>query len=324
MSRKPGPPARSSAQARRGLVIRSTGSQVRVRTEDGATFESVISGRLRLKGIETTHPVAVGDRVMVEPPAAGKPGVIVEVLPRDNYLLRKAIAQGRKAHILAANLDQVVMVFSLELPATSTGFANRLLAVAEAYDIPAVMVFNKTDLLQTPEQQAYLHELKGVYEAAGYPVLLVSALDPDCRAAVAKVLEGKISLLGGHSGAGKSALVNLVDPSLNLRTGEISDYSLKGRHTTTYAELHDLSGGGAVIDAPGIKEFGLIDMAPDDLGDYFPEIHRLRSACKYASCRHVNEPGCAVLAAVEAGTLHASRYDTYLRMLEEVLADQAW
>ena len=306
------------------LVIRSVGSSHRVQADDGSTFDTVVRGKFRIAGLQTTNPVAVGDRVMITRPGEQEPGIIHQLLPRQNYLLRKAIAHARKVHILAANLDQAILILTLKSPRTAPGFADRFLVVCEAYDIPAVILLNKSDLLTEPEDRELLQQTINDYEAAGYPVHVISALDPAHKDLVTQVLKDKLSFIGGHSGAGKSTLVNLVDPTLELRTNEISESTGKGTHTTTYAEMYHLEIGGAIIDSPGIKEWGLVDMNPAEVGHYFPEIRELMYDCRFHDCQHKQEPGCAVIAAVEQGRLSSRRYQGYLRLLGEAEEDKQY
>ncbi|MEZ4826948.1 MAG: ribosome small subunit-dependent GTPase A [Bacteroidia bacterium] len=298
-----------------GTVIRSVGSTSRVKTDSGAQYDCVIRGKFRIEGLNTTNPVAVGDEVMFS--ISEETPVIQEILPRKNYILRKAIAHSRKVHILAANIDQALLIFTIDQPVTSTGFANRFLVVAEAYHIPAKIIINKTDLLHTGEHQERLKEIIQIYSSIGYEVIPVSSTDLSYRDTASQLLKGKTSFVGGHSGSGKSTFINLADPGLEIKTSAVSEYSNKGVHTTTYAEMHELEGGGYIIDSPGIKELGITDFERTDLSHYFPEMRELLSECRFNNCTHTKEPKCAIKAAVEAGEIHASRYDSYLRMLEE-------
>ncbi|MDP5169702.1 MAG: ribosome small subunit-dependent GTPase A [Bacteroidia bacterium] len=303
-------------------VIRTVGSSHRVRTEDGRVFEAIVRGKFRIANLQTTNPVAVGDLVMTTLPEADEPGIIWELIPRKNYLLRKAIAHARRVHILAANLDQAVLIFTLKEPRTAPGFADRFLVVCEAYDIPASIFINKTDLLTTPEELALLEATCDSYRKAGYDVYPISALNEEHQQQVKSVLANKLSFIGGHSGAGKTTLVNLIDPTLDLKTGEISEYSGKGTHTTTHAEMHDLAFGGAIIDSPGIKEWGLVEMTPGELGHYFPEIRSRIGECRFQDCLHKFEPACAIRTAANEGEISISRYEGYLRLLEEIKEDK--
>ncbi|MEM7657282.1 MAG: ribosome small subunit-dependent GTPase A [Bacteroidota bacterium] len=302
-----------------GRVIRSVGSSTRVETPEGKRYDCIVRGKFRIKDLNTTNPVAVGDQVRFQvPEEVEQPGVIIELLPRKNYLLRKAISHGRKVHILAANVDQAVLVFTVDHPATSTGFANRFLVVAEGYHIPVTILFNKTDLLTNEAQQAQLQELMDLYEKIGYPVHAVNALDPAYQSKIQDIFKDQLSFIGGHSGAGKSTIINLLAPDLQLKTSDISGSTNKGRHTTTYAEMFALPEGGYLIDSPGIKELGITGFDKSDLSHYFPEMRERMADCKFSNCTHTREPKCAVKAALETGEIHPSRYDSYLRMLEEV------
>lgn len=308
-----------TGDAQAGTVIRSVGSSSRVQAASGAQYDCVVRGKFRIQGVNSTNPVAVGDAVHFVPPEPGSEvGVIVNVLPRRNYLLRRAIAHARKVHILAANVDQAILLFTVAYPATSTGFANRFLITAEAYHIPIRIVINKVDLLQSEAEQTRLAEVQAIYRGIGYEVICLSALDEAYRETVAALLRDRVSFIGGHSGAGKSSLINLIDPALDLKTSTVSTFNQKGRHTTTYAEMHPLATGGYIIDSPGIKELGLAHFEPGELSHYFPEMRARLADCRFANCTHVHEPGCAVKAALKTGGVHPSRYDSYLRMLEEV------
>lgn len=316
-------PATPQMKGVEALVIRTVGSSHRVRTKAGKVIDALVRGKFRIANLQTTNPVAVGDKVMVSiPEEEEEKGIIYKLIPRKNYLLRKAISHGRKVHILAANLDQAILIFTLKSPRTSPGFADRFLVVCEAYDIPAVIFINKADLLDTEEDQQLLKEAKTSYEQAGYEVHVLSALDASFREEVTKVLKDNVSFVGGHSGAGKSTMINMIDPSLELKTSIISESSGKGTHTTTYAEMFDLEFGGAIIDSPGIKEWGLVEMNPKEIGHYFPEIRERMHDCRFSDCIHKNEPDCAVLGAVEKGEFSARRYEGYLRLLEEATEDK--
>ena len=317
---------RSEIALREGVVTRSTGTYCTVTTPQGEAIECVVRGKFRIAGLSSTNPVAVGDQVRFQPPgdAEQEPGVVREILPRKNYMLRRAITHTRKAHILAANLDQAILLFTLSEPATSTGFADRFLVVAEAYHIPAVVVVNKIDLLGSPEDQQELQALTELYERIGYPVIRISALDPAYHSQVSALLQHKVSFIGGHSGSGKSGLLNMIDPRPKLRTGEISGYSQKGTHTTTHAQMFALTGGGYIIDSPGIKELGLTGFEREELSHFFPEMRRRMADCRFSNCSHVHEPGCAVRAALEQGEVAASRYQSYLSMLADIDEAQAY
>jgi len=297
-----------------GMVIRSTGSWYAVVGPDGNTIHCRLRGQYRLKGLRYTNPIAVGDIVDYEPEQDRETAVITNIHDRTNFIIRKATRLSSSAHIIAANLDQAVLVATLAQPRTSTGFIDRFLATAEAYHIPAVLVFNKTDLLDEV-QFADLEFLTKVYTNIGYKVLKTSAKSHYNINDFRNLIENTISLLSGHSGVGKSALVNAVDPSLNLRTGEISAYHQKGKHTTTFAEMHPLANGGWIVDTPGIKEFGLYDFEAETLAQRFPEMRSLMHECRFANCTHMHEPGCAIKNAVDNGMIADFRYKNYQNMM---------
>lgn len=301
----------------KGTVIRSTGSWSNVLLDNGTVLECRLRGHFRTQGLRTTNPVAVGDRVTVqeEPDQPGK-GVITHIAQRTNYIVRRSVNLSKEAHVIAANIDLMIILATVHMPRTSFGFIDRLLATAEAYGIAAMVVLNKSDLCDTEELQEQLFEYVDIYESIGYPVAIISAEQHLGVDELLDTLHGKVSLVTGHSGVGKSTLINTLCPELDLRVGDISEVHSKGTHTTTFAEMFPLQGGGFIIDTPGIKEFGLVDMKEDHLGHYFPEMFRLMTECRFANCHHVNEPGCAVIAAVEEGTVPISRYNSYLGMLE--------
>jgi ribosome biogenesis GTPase len=298
-----------------GKVIRSTGSFYQVFVE-GETITARLSGKMRLDALKHTNPVAVGDEVSLGEPEGQDPmWRILEVMERKNYLIRKATNLSKQTHILAANVDQIFIVASLFHPRTSTGFIDRILVSAQAYGIPATILLNKKDLLSEEEWEEVAYWQVG-YEKAGYPLVVLSAFDPEDLQALHGLVKEKTTLFTGHSGAGKSTLLNQLEPGLGLRTGELSQKHGKGTHTTTFAEMFPLQTGGWVIDTPGIKEFGLHGMSDSELPDYFPEFFALKTQCKFANCVHFNEPGCAVLKALEEGELMPERYANYLQMRE--------
>jgi ribosome biogenesis GTPase len=299
---------------RQGIVIRSTGSWYTVRFGDGTLVDCRLRGKFRMHGLKATNPVTVGDVVTVDDIDAEGRAVITAIAPRRNYIIRRSVNLSRVSHIIAANIDTVFVVASVTNPRTSTGFIDRILVTAEAYEIPAALIFNKTDLYSNPERDV-MEELIFEYTKIGYTCLKTSALKGDGIAGLTSFMTDKTSLFTGHSGVGKSALINAVEPGLRIKTGDISEVHQKGKHTTTFAQMHPLTFGGYIVDTPGIKEFGLIDFDKGELAMYFPEMLNLVTQCQYYNCTHDHEPGCAVVAAVEAGNVSAERYKNYLNML---------
>lgn len=293
-----------------GLVIKSTGNHYKVKI-DSSIFDCSLAGKYRLEGNKSTNPVAVGDLVDVDENLQ----VILNVADRKNYIIRRATNLSKKTHVIAANLDCVVVVASIASPRTSTGFIDRVLVTAEAYGIEAVVVFNKIDLLDKEEAE-YLDDLSDDYEILGYKTFKISALKKIGVNDLIEVLHKKTALFIGHSGAGKSSILNCIDPAIEQKTGEISQKHQKGTHTTTFAELHETQTGIRIIDTPGVKEFGLVHMDKVEISDYFPELRMLRKSCKFQDCLHVNEPACAVIQSVEAGEMPEWRYKNYLNILE--------
>ncbi|MCL7988366.1 ribosome small subunit-dependent GTPase A [Sphingobacterium sp. lm-10] len=295
----------------RGLVTKSTGSWYQVLAEDNQRYECRIKGKFRIKGIKTTNPIAVGDRVMIEPEQEEGFAVINTLEPRKNYIIRRSINLSKQTQIIGANLDQALLVVTLASPPTSMGFIDRFLVTAEAYSIPAVLVFNKLDLF-SDEGLEILRDYKSIYTNIGYTCLEVSALEGTNLTTLHNLLQDKITLVSGHSGVGKSTLINALIPDISLKTGQISAWSDKGKHTTTFAEMLTLPFGGSLIDTPGIRELGVVDIEPQELSHFFPEMRALMNQCRFNNCRHVNEPGCAVIAAVEEQDIDLSRYESYL------------
>jgi ribosome biogenesis GTPase len=305
----------------KGLVIKNTGSWYTVLTDDGQLIDCKIKGNFRLKGIRSTNPVAVGDRVQIVPNNEGT-AFITEIEDRRNYIIRKSINLSKQSHIIAANVDQAILVVTVANPQTSTTFIDRFLASAEAYRVPVILVFNKTDLLDD-DMRRYQEAMVNLYQTIGYECHQISAENGDGVDDLRPLLKDKITLLSGNSGVGKSTLINRLVPEANLRTSEISDAHNTGQHTTTFSEMIPLSPitqhltPGFLIDTPGIKGFGTFDMEPEELTSYFKEIFHFSQDCRFSNCTHTHEPGCAVLKALEDHYIAESRYQSYLSMLED-------
>lgn len=299
----------------KGLVIKNTGSWYTVKTDDGNIVESKIKGNFRLKGIRSTNPVAVGDRVEIIRNQEGT-AFINAIEDRRNYIIRKSQNLSKQSHILAANVDQAFLVVTVNYPQTSTTFIDRFLASAEAYSVPVTLVFNKTDLL-SDEERHFQDMMMTLYDTIGYRCIAISAANGDGVDELLPLLHDRITLLSGNSGVGKSTLINRILPGVNLRTAEISDSHNTGMHTTTFSEMLQLPHGGYLIDTPGIKGFGTFNMEPEEISSYFKEIFRFSKDCRFNNCTHTHEPGCAVLKAVEDHYIAASRYQSYLSMLND-------
>jgi len=300
-----------------GLVYKSTGSSYTVKTHDGKVFECRIKGKFRMKGIKSTNPIAVGDVVDFELDNTTDEtiGQIHNIHDRKNYIVRKSVNLSKQTHIIASNIDIVFLLITINNPPTTTSFIDRFLVTAEAYGIEAILVFNKIDTFDEGMVDEQLF-LQYVYSEIGYKCLRVSAKEKKGLDQLKDLMIGKVSMFSGHSGVGKSTLVNALEPNLNLKTKNISEQSKQGQHTTTFAEMYDLSFDAKIIDTPGIKGFGIVDMEPTEISDYFPEFFKLKDQCKFNNCLHKEEPHCAVKAALEADKIAWSRYNSYLKILE--------
>lgn len=298
----------------KGLVMKSTGSWYDVLADDGNMYTTRIRGKIRLEDIKETNPVAVGDHVEIAFSDRGDEKVITNLLPRENYIARKAVKKSGQSHVIAANIDQALLLVTLSFPRTSLGFIDRFTVLAEAFRIPQVIVFNKRDIL-SEEEYEFVKDLVGLYESLNVRCLVTSALQ-DAQTELKKIIKGKKTLVTGHSGSGKSTLLNKLSGSINQKTSEVSDFSSKGTHTTTFAEMFRLDEDTFIIDTPGIKELGMVDIKPEEVSDYFVEMRDLRLECKFgARCLHVNEPSCAVKDAVEKGKIAIPRYESYLSII---------
>ena len=304
-----------NAKSLRGLVLRSTGSWYDVRDADGEPWRCKLRGKFKFKDLKVTNPVAVGDSVFWEiEDETARTGVINDIVPRRNYIARQSVHKTANAHLLAANVDQAILVATLTFPRTSLGFIDRFLVVAESFRIPSVVIFNKQDLFDD-DIKAHQQELVELYQSLGYGCFTTSSVTGEGLAEFEALLAGKISVLSGHSGVGKSTLVNAIAPTLKLRTNEVSTFANKGVHTTTFAEMFELSKNTFIIDSPGIKELGLADTLTREIAHWFPEIRERMNECRFDDCLHINEPKCAVKDAVEAGEIALSRYESYLSMI---------
>lgn len=295
--------------------MRSTGSWYDVRDQGGHLWQCRLKGKFKIKDLKVTNPIAVGDRVRFEiEDETENTGIILDIEPRENYLIRQSVHKTAHSHMLAANVDQAVLVVTLFFPRTSLGFIDRFLVTAESFRIPVVLIFNKQDLLND-DMLDFQSELIMLYESLGYQCLATNALGSEGIEAVKGLLRGKMSVLSGHSGVGKSSLINAIAPDLDLRTKGVSTFANKGVHTTTFAEMFELEPDTFLVDSPGIKELGLANMQPAEISHYFPEMRELLNQCRYHDCLHINEPGCAVKEAVGEGTIAMSRFDSYLSMV---------
>lgn len=300
-----------------GIVYKSTGSWYTVKTEDGVYYECRIKGKFRIQGIKSTNPVAVGDRVDfdLDKKSDVETGVITHIHPRENYIIRKSVNLSKQTHIIASNIDQVFLLVTLNNPPTFTAFIDRFLVTAEAYGIKAILLFNKIDVYDE-EELLEIKYLAAMYRDIGYDCVGISALEGKNLDEIKERMSGKVNMFTGHSGVGKSTLVNAIEPSLDIKTKEISEQHMQGQHTTTFAEMYDLSFDAQIIDTPGIKGFGIVDMEREEIGNYFPEFLALKNECKFNNCLHLQEPKCAVKEALDADELHWSRYKSYQNIME--------
>ncbi|WP_026955350.1 ribosome small subunit-dependent GTPase A [Algoriphagus vanfongensis] len=301
----------------KGRVIKSTGSWYTVLSE-GRYIQTRLKGKFKQGNLKLTNPIAVGDWVEIEMEPGQETAIIRSILPRENYVIRKSTRKQHFSHIIASNLDQAILVVTMKNPRTSLGFIDRFLVSTESFRLPAILIVNKVDLLAGEDAAEWLQDLHEIYEPLGYPVLEVSALnDSDLSDKMSALLQGKSSLISGHSGVGKSTLLNRLVPDARQDTQEISGYSSKGVHTTTFAEMFFLNEGGDLIDTPGIKEFGILEVEETELSHYFPEMRAYLGECKYNNCKHTHEPGCVIVQKVEEGYIHPYRYQSYLNILNE-------
>lgn len=302
----------------KALVYKSTGSWYVTKTEEGVSYNARMKGVFKIDSITSTNPVAVGDEVEIQPEdGAEQTAMITEILPRKNYITRQSPSHRMQHHIVAANIDQSIVFATLKEPRTSQGFIDRFLVTSEAYHIPAVIIFNKTDIYKKKELDKF-EELEKMYTTIGYPVFGMSVKQNEGLDEIKNLLKYKTTLLSGHSGVGKSSFINSLFPEFRLKTQDVSGWSGKGMHTTTFAEMFDLPDGGRIIDTPGMREFGIVDMTKQELSHYFPEMRALLQDCQFNNCLHINEPGCAIKKAVEDGRIDAERYVSYWNILDSI------
>ena len=302
----------------KGLVYKSTGSWYQIKDEAGKLHQARIKGRFKIGGLTSTNPIAVGDYIEFDVEDIEEATVIIdEIRPRKNYITRQSPHNRNLQHIIASNLDQSLLMATLRSPKTSTGFVDRFLAASEAFHVPTILVFNKSDVYKEKDLIKF-EEVKRVYKPLGYPVYLVSVAENKGLEEIQELLKNKTTLLSGHSGVGKSSFINSLLPQADLKTNEVSDWSGKGLHTTTFAEMYDLTFGGKIIDTPGLREFALMDISKGELSHYFPEMRALINECRFNNCMHISEPGCAVKKAVEEGGIHPERYFSYLNILDSM------
>jgi ribosome biogenesis GTPase len=296
-----------------GVVIKATGKRYTVKTTDGEIVQCRLKGKFRIQGIKSTNPIVVGDKVELE--QESELWMIIKLHERKNNILRKSVNLSKQTHIIAANIDQAILMITLDSPVTTTGFIDRFLVSANAYGVEVILLLNKIDLLDD-SMQKNKNNLQEVYEKIGYKFFAFSVLNDDLSA-IKTLMKGKVNMISGHSGVGKSTLINKLQPNLNIDTKQVSDTHKQGQHTTTFSELHDLDFGASIIDTPGIRGFGLVELTPNDIGNYFPEFFAIKQKCKYHNCIHKNEPDCAVKTALGNGEIADSRYKNYLNMLLE-------
>jgi ribosome biogenesis GTPase len=296
-----------------GVVIKATGKRYTVKTTDGEMVQCRLKGKFRIKGIKSTNPIVVGDKVELE--KESELWMITKLFDRKNHILRKSVNLSKQTHIIAANIDQAILMITLDSPVTTTGFIDRFLVSANAYGVEVILLLNKIDLLDDTMQKNK-NNLQEVYEKIGYKFFAFSVMNDDLSA-IKILMKGKVNMISGHSGVGKSTLINKLQPNLNIDTKQVSDTHKQGQHTTTFSELHDLDFGASIIDTPGIRGFGLVELASEEIGNYFPEFFAIKQKCKYHNCIHKNEPDCTVKTALENGEIAESRYKNYLNMLLE-------